>query len=204
MWVAMSRSYYEEFLNGLAEQMNQAPSGLDNPYMARLMEQRHRMNQAEAMRNKIAPGPSRGDTMALLEGLGRIYGGGASLALTGQTNPLEALQGLIGSTRGAKEDLLAGRADPLQAGISMIPMRGQLHKGHGAEVREQLLAKRAAKGPRKPGGGRRPAPKAPPEPASPTPDLTELLAASVARPQVSKKSGGISALLNRLGRRGGR
>jgi hypothetical protein len=202
--VAISQSYYEEFLNGLAEQMAQAPSDLDNPYMARLMAARQRQNQLQQMRNRIAPGPSRGGPMALLEGLGRIYGGGASLAMTGQTNPLEALRGLIDSTRGAKEDLMAGQGDPLQAGISLIPARGQIRRGHGAEVREELLAKRAAKGPRKPGGGRRPAPKAPPAPVEPKPDLTELLAASVARPQVSRKQGGITALLNKLGRRGGR
>jgi hypothetical protein len=172
-------SYFEEFLNGLSQQMNEAPSELDDPYIRRLMEARFRENQMRAMQERIAPGPAQPDTLgALITGLAKIYGGGASLALTGNTNPLKALS-VPGMQVGS-----AGKA------------------GHGANVRAELLAKRAAKGPRKPGGGRRP--KAPPAPvaAEPKQDLMEALAQSVAKKPQPK--GGLVSLLNRLGRRGGR
>jgi hypothetical protein len=176
--------------------------------MARLMQARFRQMQQDRLRPGRGDGSSF-DTGELLGGLGRIYGGGASLALTGQANPLDALRGIIGGTRQAKQNAMTGQGSPIETGMSLIPMRGSLqgrgagNLGHGAEVRAELLAKRKAKGPRKAGSGRKPASRPAPAPVEQTEDLMRALAMSVAAPAETRK-GGLSALLNRLGRRGGR
>lgn len=209
--MARNDSYFEAFLDALAEQMAEDPSPLDNPYQARLMGARKRENDLQAMRDKLYPGPDQPDTLgALLKGLGRIYGGGASLALTGNPDPRVAL-GNIWDAVQDPEATVRNNRDPISMGLMMAPIRGPKgagavrgtgRAGHGAEVREELLAKRKAKGPRKPGGGRRPAGKTkyPPETNQ---DLIAALAMSVPPPAAARK-GGLSALLNRLGRRGGR
>ena len=292
--------------------MHEAPSPKDNPYMARLMGARQRSNQLQTMRDRIAPGPEQPDTLgALLTGLAKIYGGGASLALTGQANPLDAVADLVGGTRAAKDAAVKGQGDPLDVGMSMIPMRGSMrmptssldrykqydvprygpakpledslakgwkpddplvlkvtdkghawvsdgnHRlaiskrqgaadvpvriervpdrpegaagarltpgdaallgikpsktaakgGHGADVRAELLAKRKAKGPRKPGGGRQPKAQPVQPPVEPEQDLMALLAASLpakaavpaAIPQTAAR-GGLKSLLFKLGR----
>ncbi len=159
--------------------------------------------------------------MDVLSGLGRILGGGASLALTGSANPLDALRipgmqlgagklgrnavsqnGVSGWALNQGQETAARRAAPHVMPEVVTPLPAA---AHGAEVRAQLLAKRAAKGPRKPGGGRQPKVKYPPENNQ---DLIEMLAKSIPpAPAAAYKprGGGLQALLGRVGlRRGGR
>ncbi len=217
----MVSSYYEEFLNQLAQQMQQDPSGLDDPYLQRLMQARfQQQHMQQRLRGRpLAPGEgSEFSGMDVAQGLGRIIGGGASLGITGSANPLDALR-IPGMQLGMQQKLGRNalsanvvRGWALNQGQETAARRAVPHVMpentralHGAEVREQLLAKRAAKGPRKPGGGRRAKTNYPPENNN---DLVEMLAKSIPPSPAAvykPKGGGLQALLGRVGlRRGGR
>lgn len=173
-----NNSFYEQFLNELAAQMQQMPSPKDNPELARLMGARTRSNQMDRVRP-----PGGHDLLGALGAMvdPRPFVSGAKWSFT---HPIQRL------------------TDPEMNNRLEFPgVKGPLGAAeHGAAVRSELLAKRAAKGPRKPGGGRRAKPKPVQTPPTPPQDLLKALAESVPAAEKPIARGAIKSLLFRLGR----
>lgn len=209
LWVvAIPEPFLQQYLNEFARQMHQSPNPNEHPAIQRIAEARYRQMQMDRLR----PPGGEESIGALLKGLGLLFGGGTSLALTGNPNPIKGVGSILGDFAAAKDRVMAPGGNPADEGLGFVwPGRGSL-KGrpgdpaynalHGADVSARVKAKRAAKGPRKPGGGRRPAPKPAPEPDLATQLALSLPKKTAAAVPVVAKRGAVSGILARL--RGGR
>lgn len=231
--MASRNSFYEQFLNDLAEQMALYPSELDNPAMVRQLQGRYqplpmgenaaqkagrhedgsyslpngmvRDAETRAIRPPIRP---HGGGGGLLHSLGRAVRSYPDVSKSignyiwkdpeyrnGEQVPYSGM----GFNSVAKELI-----DPAFLLSMAIPGPKGSRASHGAEVRAELLAKRAAHGPRKPGGGRRPKEPTPQYPPKNNADLVDMLAKSLppAAPMkyTPKAGGGLKALLGKLRR----
>ncbi len=224
--MAVPNSFYQQFLNDLAEQMALYPSPMDNPMLRQRMAKRYQplpMGENAAQKagreedgSFLLPGgmvrPAAGG--ALRPPIGRPDSDGGILGALGaylqhprQHSPLrntDMIKQLVDPRpflEGAKWSVthpVQRLTDPEMNNRMEFPLgKGT---GHGAEIKAELLAKRAAKGPRKPGGGRRPAGKTKYPPES-NQDLVEMLAKSIpeaAVPMHKARGGGLKAMLGRL------
>lgn len=216
--MAAPNSFYEQFLNDLAEQLPFSPGG-ENPAIQRLMQDRFRQMSLQRQREGLGQmeedgsyrmrgnrvfDPELGQPRALPnEGGGLLDALGSYLSRAGQRSPVKRFMDYAWreptdepySGLGLKS-YLQDQLTPENLLAVAMSGKGGGRAGHGAAVRAEVLAKRAAKGPRK-GSGSTPQPKYPPKSNG---DLVDMLAKSLPKEPVYMPKRSLKDMLGRLRR----